>query len=180
MSKAKIHPDHLRKSGGNLKKFGDTVQHAGQKLEQTGQDLVSHASGDRSGIGAVVAKATGRATEITGKVFDEGGRVADSAGDRLGKTADFYEEADTTAAKNLRKVHPGVKGKVDPPGGGKRQGSPVGTGGGGSGKKPQRVPGGGTHPADKVGSGGGKGSQGSFHPRRQWRTRPSQGCPPSP
>ncbi|GAA3439685.1 hypothetical protein [Kutzneria kofuensis] len=152
MSKAKIHPAHLRKSGGKLKNFGDTIQQAGQKLEQTGQNLVSHASGDRSGVGSVVAKFTGRATELAGKVFDQGGRVAGSAGHRLGKTADLYEEADTTAAKNLRKHHPDAKRKVDPPGGSKRSGSPVGKGVADSGKKPKRAPGGGTHPAEKVGS----------------------------
>ena len=152
MSKAKIHPDHLRKSGGTLKKFGGTVQEAGQKLEQTGQNLVSHASGDRSGVGAVVAKFTGRATEIAGKTFKEGGRVAGSAGERLDKTADLYEEADTSAAKNLLKHHPDAKGKVDPHGGGKRKGSPVGAGGGGSDKKPKRVAGGDTRDAEKVGS----------------------------
>ncbi|QUQ67930.1 hypothetical protein [Kutzneria sp. CA-103260] len=152
MSKAKIHPDHLRKSGGNLKKFGGTVEETGQKLEETGQKLVSHASGDRSGVGAVVAKFTGRATEIAGKTFKEGGRVAGSAGDRLGKTADLYEEADTTAADKLRKHHPSAKGKVAPPGGSARSGSPVGKGGTGSGKKPKRVPGGGAGSAEKIGS----------------------------
>lgn len=152
MSKAKIHPDHLRKSGSKLEKFGGTVQQAGQKLEETGQNLVSHASGDRSGVGSVVAKFTGRATEIAGKTFKEGGRVAGSAGKRLGTTADLYEEADTTAAKNLRRHHPDVKGKVDPHGGSRRKGATVGTSGGGSGKKkPKRVPGG-TGRTEKVGA----------------------------
>jgi hypothetical protein len=156
VSKANIHPQHLRKSGGKVKKFGGTVKQTGSKLEETGQKLVSHASGDRSGVGSVVAKFTGKATEIAGNVFKEGGRVVEEAGARLGKTADLYEEADTTAAKNLRKQHPDSKRKVDPPGGSKRTGSPVGKGGG-SAKKPKRVPGGGTHPAEKVGSGrGGK------------------------
>jgi hypothetical protein len=154
VSKANIHPQHLRKSGGKVKQFGSTVKQTGLKLEETGQNLVSHASGDRSGVGSVVAKFTGKATEIAGNVFKEGGRVVEEAGTRLGKTADLYEEADTTAAKNLRKHHPDSKRKVDPPGGSKRSGLPVGKGGG-SAKKPKRVPGGGTHPAEKVGSGSG-------------------------
>jgi hypothetical protein len=154
VSKANIHPQHLRKSGGKVKSFGGTVKQTGQKLEQTGQNLVSHASGDRSGVGSVIAKFTGKATEIAGKTFKEGGRVAEEAGTRLGKTADLYEEADTTAAKNLRKQHPDSKRKVDPPGGSKRTGSPVGKGGG-SAKKPKRAPGGGTHPGEKVGAGSG-------------------------
>ncbi len=151
MGKARIHPEHLRKSGGTLKKFGGTVEEAGQKLEETGQKLVSHASGDRSDVGAVVAKFTGRATEIAGKTFKEGGRVAGSAGDRLGKTADLYEEADTTAANNLRKHHPDAKGKVAPRGGSTRSGSSVGKGGTSAGKKPRRAPGSGAHSAEKVG-----------------------------
>ena len=156
MSKANIHPQHLRKSGGKVKKFGGTVKQTGQKLEQTGQNLVEHAAGDRSGVGSVVAKFTGKATEIAGKVLNQSGRVAEEAGTRLGKTADLYEEADTTAARNLRKHHPDSKRKVEPPGGTRRSGSPVGKGGGST-KKPKRVPGGGTHPAEKVGSGhGGK------------------------
>ncbi|EWM14646.1 WXG100 family type VII secretion target [Kutzneria sp. 744] len=157
MSKANIHPAHLRKSGGKLKNVGESIQQTGEKLEQTGQNLAAHASGDRSGVGSVVAKFTGKATEITGAVFKEGGRVAGSAGHRLGATADLYEEADTTAARNLSKRHPDVKGKVDPHGGAKRTGTPVGKGKGGTAKKLKRVPGGGTHPTAKVGSGhGGK------------------------
>ncbi|QUQ69774.1 WXG100 family type VII secretion target [Kutzneria sp. CA-103260] len=155
MKKANIHPDHLRKSGGNLKKFGGTIQQTGETLETTGQNLVSHASGDRSGVGAVVAKFAGRATEIAGKTFKEGGRVAGSAGDRLGKTADLYEEADTTAATNLRKHHSGTKSKTSPPGGSARSGASVGKVGTGSGAKPKRVPGGGTGSAEKVGSASG-------------------------
>jgi hypothetical protein len=159
--KAKIHPEHLRKSKTKLKDFGGHVHQAGQKLDETGQNLVSHASGDRSGIGGVVANATGRASEILGKVLKEGGRVAGSAGDRLGKTADLYEEADTAAATNLRKAHPGVKRKVDPKGGGTRPGSSVGKGGADSTKKPKRVPGGSAQPAEKVGTGSSRKDRGA-------------------
>ena len=154
MSKVNIHPDHLRKSGGKLKDFGGKVEQAGEKLEQTGQDLVTHASGDRSGIGSVVAKATGRATEITGKVFKEGGRVAGSAGGRLGNTADLFEEADSSATNGLRKAHPGTKAK-SVTGGSSRSGSSVGTGSGGSGKKAKPVAGGSSRSGSSVGSGGG-------------------------
>jgi hypothetical protein len=154
VSKVNIHPDHLRKSGGKLKDFGGQVSQAGEKLEETGQNLVSHASGDRSGVGAVVAKAMGRGVEVTGTVFKEGGRVAGSAGGRLGTTADLFEEADDTATKGLRKAHPGAKGKVDPPGGSSRGGSSVG-GGGGSGREDMPVAGGSTRTASAVGGGGG-------------------------
>ncbi|MFI9381108.1 hypothetical protein [Kutzneria sp. NPDC052558] len=180
MSKAKIHPEHLRKSGGNLKKLGGAVQQAGEKLEQTGQSLVSHASGDRSGIGSVVAKAMGRGVEVTGTVFKQGGRVAGSAGDRLGKTADLYEEADTTAAANLRKHHPANRGKAVP-GGSSRSGSAVGTGGSGSGKKAKSVPAGGPGGPKKVGSGtGGKDDQAPIVPGAGGEPARLQGRLPHP
>ncbi|MFC0429495.1 TNT domain-containing protein [Kutzneria buriramensis] len=157
MSKVNIHPDHLRKSGGKLKDFGGKIEQGGSKLEETGQNLVSHASGDRSGIGAVVAKAMGRGVEVTGTVFKEGGRVAGSAGGRLGTTADLFEEADDTATKGLRKAHPGVKGKVDPPGASSRVGSSVGSGGGGKDRTAKPVAGGSAKPTKKVTVGRGKG-----------------------
>jgi Tuberculosis necrotizing toxin len=155
VTKANIHPEHLRKSGGKLKDFGSKIEQAGGKLEQAGQDLVSHASSDRSGVGSVVAKFTGKATEITGKVFKEGGRVASSAGGRLGNTADLYEEADNVGAKGLNKIH---KGRSSKPvaGGGTRAGSHVGSGGGKT-KKAEPVPGGGRKPPKKLTVSRGKG-----------------------
>ncbi|WP_052395679.1 TNT domain-containing protein [Kutzneria sp. 744] len=116
MSKINTRPGHLRKSGGKLSAFGGKLADGGQKLESTGQDLVSHASNDRSGIGAVVAKAMGKGVQVTGKVFNEGGRVAEGAGKRLGATADLYEEADGKGAGLLRKFHPDSK-DVAPKGG---------------------------------------------------------------
>ncbi|MEV6603178.1 RHS repeat-associated core domain-containing protein [Kutzneria sp. NPDC051319] len=107
VSKINLHPEHMRGSGGKLSAFGGKLAAGGQKLESAGQNLVSHASGDRSGIGAVVAKAFGRGVEITGKVFHEGGRVVEGAGQRLGRSADLYEEADGKGAGLLKRVHPG-------------------------------------------------------------------------
>ena len=52
----------------------------GQNPEAVGQDLVAHASGDRSGIGAVISRLFGRGIQVTGKVFSEGGGVAQRAG----------------------------------------------------------------------------------------------------
>ncbi|MEV6611858.1 TNT domain-containing protein [Kutzneria sp. NPDC051319] len=154
MTKANIHPEHLRKSGGKLKDFGGKIEQAGSKLEEAGQNLQAHASGDRSGVGSVVAKFTGKATEITGVVFKEGGRVAGSAGGRLGNTADLYEEADDLGAKGLKKVHKSRDAKPVA-GGGARSGSSVGSGGGRT-KKAEPVAGGGTRSGSRVGSGGGK------------------------
>lgn len=139
MSKIHTNPDHLRRSGGNLSRFGQTVAAAGEKLDDTGQHLVEHAGNDRSGIGSVVAKAMGRGVEVTGKVFKEGGRVADRAGQNLGKTGDLHEEADHTARDNLLRHHPDAKSKRLP-GGGRRSAAPVaGGGGGGGGRKPPKV-----------------------------------------
>ncbi len=132
MSKIHTQPEHLRRSGGKLADFGGQLADGGQKLEQAGKDLVAHASNDKSGIGSVVAKATGRGIEITGKVFSEGGRVAEGAGKRLHTTADLHEEADTTAANSLRKLHPDAHNETAAlHGGGSRPGSEVGGSGGG-------------------------------------------------
>ncbi|QUQ69782.1 hypothetical protein [Kutzneria sp. CA-103260] len=153
MSKINVHPDHLRKSGGKLKDFGGQIEQTGSKLEETGQNLVSHASGDRSGIGSVVAKAMGRGVEVTGKVFKEGGRVAGSAGGRLGNSADLFEEADSTGASGLKKIHNDGKSK-SVTGGSSRSGSSV-SASGGSGKKAKSVAGGSSRSGSSVGSGGG-------------------------
>ena len=120
MSKINAHPDHLRRSGGKLSDFGGQLAEGGQKLETTGQNLVSHASGDRSGIGAVVAKLFGKGVQITGKVFSEGGRVVEGAGNRLGTSADLYEEADGRGAGLLRKLHSGDERGIHPHRGGTR------------------------------------------------------------
>lgn len=146
MSKIHSNPDHLRRSGGKLSQFGRTVAAAGEKLDDTGQNLVDHANGDRSGIGSVVAKAMGRGVEVTGKVFKEGGRVADRAGQNLGRTGDLHEEADLKARDGLLRHHPDAKSKRLP-GGGERSAAPVAGGGGGGGRKPPKV---------RTGGGGGE------------------------
>ena len=109
MSKINARPGHLRNSSGKLNEFGGKLAEGGQKLEIAGQNLVSHAGNDKSGVGAVVAKAMGKGVEITGKVFNEGGRVAEGAGKRLGVTADLYEEADDKGAGLFKRLHPDSK-----------------------------------------------------------------------
>jgi RHS repeat-associated protein len=135
VSKIDAHPDHLRRSGGKLAGFGGKLAEGGQKLETAGQNLVSHASGDRSGIGAVVAKLFGKGVQITGKVFSEGGRVVEGAGKRLGTTADLYEEADGKGAGLFKKLHPGTKGDIDPHGGGGSRNSRGNASNSGSGRR---------------------------------------------
>jgi RHS repeat-associated protein len=131
VSKINAHPDHLRQSGGKLAGFGGKLAEGGQKLETAGQNLVSHASNDRSGIGAVVAKAMGKGIQITGKVFSEGGRVVEGAGKRLGTTADLYEDADSKGAGLLKKLHPDAKGGASQHADGARSATRVGSGAGG-------------------------------------------------
>ncbi|MFC0548286.1 DUF6531 domain-containing protein [Kutzneria chonburiensis] len=142
MSKINIHPDHLRSSGGKLSAFGGKLAEGGQKLESAGQSLVSHAGGDRSGIGAVVAKAFGKGVQITGKVFSEGGRVVEGAGKRLHTTANLHEDADNHAAGLLKRHHSGGKGDIDPKGGGRRSATRVGSGGSGKPSRARRLLGG--------------------------------------
>jgi hypothetical protein len=143
-------PDHLRRSGGMLSKFGQTVANAGDKLDTAGGNLVEHAKADRSGIGAVVARLLGRGVQITGKVFKEGGRVADKAGQNLGKTGDLHEEADHNAKSLIDRHHPDNKSK-HLPGEGTRTASAVTDGG----KKsdPKKLPKSDERTPDKVGEG---------------------------
>ncbi|GAA3435931.1 hypothetical protein BJ998_005013 [Kutzneria kofuensis] len=139
MSKINVHPEHMRRSGGKLSEFGGKLAEGGQKLETAGQNLVSHASSDRSGIGAVVAKAMGKGVQITGKVFSEGGRVVEGAGKRLHTSADLYDEADSSGAGLLKKLHPDTKGNTEPHGGGSRRSTRVGSGRGGRGGRTART-----------------------------------------
>jgi hypothetical protein len=145
-------PDHLRRSGGMLSKFGQTVGKAGEKLDDTGQHLVEHASGDRSGVGSVVAKFSGRAMSILGKVFQQGGRVADKAGQNLHKTGDLHEGADHEAKNLIERQHPDNKSR-HLPGEGTRTASAVSDGGKRS--DPKKLPGGGEHKPEEVGEGRG-------------------------
>jgi hypothetical protein len=146
-------PDHLRRSGSMLSKFGQTVAGAGDKLDEAGGNLVEHARSDRSGIGAVVARVFGRGVQITGKVFQEGGRVADKAGQNLGKTGDLHEGADRDAKDLIEREHPDNRSKRLP-GNAEHPGSQVGAGGGRD-KRPEKLPGGDEGKPEKVGEGAG-------------------------
>jgi hypothetical protein len=113
-----IDPAHMERSGGKLGEFGDKLDTAGSRLAQAGDRLAQHASQDKSGIGAVLVKAMGRGTEVTGKVVGEGGRVVRTAGQHLTGTARTTREADAHNAAMFNKIH--NKGnEPHPPGGGK-------------------------------------------------------------
>jgi hypothetical protein len=115
-----LHTDDLRGSGSTLANFGQQVSAGGDKLQTLGQNLVSHASGDKSGVGAIVAKSLGKATDIAGKVFSEGGRVAGAAGTRLHTTAKNHDDNEAAVTNSLNKIRqpPGrpVKSNSTPPG----------------------------------------------------------------
>lgn len=127
-----VHPDHLKRSGGKLGGFGGKLADGGKKLDEAGQRLVSHAGGDRSGIGSVIAKVFGKGLGITGKVFGEGGRVAKGAGDRLHGAGRAYEELDGHGGGLLKKLHPDAKNAapMPPAAGGSRSGGGAGSSGG--------------------------------------------------
>lgn len=66
MADIELNPEDLSRAGGKLGDFGQKLATGGQKLEDAGQRLISSASGDKSGIGAVVAKAFGTSTTRLG------------------------------------------------------------------------------------------------------------------
>jgi RHS repeat-associated protein len=101
----KITPGDLHQSGSTLQGFGDQVAQGGDKLQTLGQHLVSHAGNDRSGVGAVIAKALGTGTEVAGKVFSEGGRVAGAAGKRLHGNASAHESNESGVSKSFQDLH---------------------------------------------------------------------------
>jgi RHS repeat-associated protein len=134
----KIQPDDLHGSGSTLESFGNQVAQGGAKLQTVGQNLVSHASSDKSGVGKVITDALGKGTEVAGKVFSEGGRVAGAAGKRLHSNASAHsanEEAQTSAFRSLhdKPADSGAKPKSVSGGGGKPGGTPKGSPGGSDG-----------------------------------------------
>lgn len=111
-----IRPDDLHQSGSKLGGFGDQLTQGGQKLRTLGQDLVSHASRDKSGIGGVIAKAMGSGAEVVGKVFSEGGRVAGAAGKRLHTSADNHLANETAQQNRFKNISAPAKNSRTPHG----------------------------------------------------------------
>ncbi|HEX4703789.1 MAG TPA: DUF6531 domain-containing protein, partial [Pseudonocardiaceae bacterium] len=107
----RIRPGDLHGSGSKLSTFGDQLTQGGQKLQSTGERLTSHASGDRSGFGAAIAKAFGRGMDVTGKVFGEGGRVIGGAGKRLHANADSHVANENRHESAFKSIHD--KGAAD-------------------------------------------------------------------
>jgi HNH/ENDO VII superfamily nuclease len=100
----KITPSELRSSGSTMQNFGDRVAAGGDKLQAIGSRLTAHAGRDKSGVGAVIAKALGRGTEVAGKVFKEGGRVAGAAGKRLHSNASAHETNESNVTNSFHNI----------------------------------------------------------------------------
>ncbi|HWC81749.1 MAG TPA: RHS repeat-associated core domain-containing protein [Pseudonocardiaceae bacterium] len=101
----KITPSDLHNSGSQLSDFGTQVASGGDKLEDIGSRLAKNAGRDKSGVGSVLVKALGKGTEVAGKVFSEGGRVAGAAGKRLHTSATAHEHNESDLTKSFSDVH---------------------------------------------------------------------------
>src|SRR5437588_8604999 len=112
-----IEPAHLQSTGQKLGGFGDKVSTQGGKLHTTGDKLSSHASRDKSGVGAVIVKAMGKAVGVTGKMFDEGGKYIGRMGKTLHESGTAHEHNEQRVKGEFEKIHgrPPAKG---PHGGG--------------------------------------------------------------
>ncbi|HEX4222279.1 MAG TPA: DUF6531 domain-containing protein, partial [Pseudonocardiaceae bacterium] len=172
-----ISPSDLHSSGSTLQNFGNQVAAGGDKLQTVGQNLISHAGKDKSGVGSIVAKALGSGTKVAGKVFSEGGRVAGAAGGRLHTNASAHEDNESHQTGVFRGIHgDGDSGKppTAKPGDGEGGGGKSGSGG----EKPPEKP-----PTANAGAGGsesGSGSKGNDDPAKNAtppNCRPGSGDP---
>lgn len=100
-----ITPSELHNSGSTMENLGDQVAAGGDKLQDVGTRLTSHASGDKSGVGAVIVKTLGKGTDVAGKVFSEGGRVAGAAGKRLHANAKNHSDNEESVTSAFRGIH---------------------------------------------------------------------------
>jgi RHS repeat-associated protein len=99
-----IKPTDLHSSGSSLTQFGDQIASGGDKLQTVGQKLASGASKDKSGVGKVISKMMGTGTEVAGKVFSEGGRVAGAAGKRLHSNASAHEQNESDLTNSFKGI----------------------------------------------------------------------------
>ena len=148
-----ISPSDLHSSGSTLQNFGNQVASGGDKLQTIGDHLVSHASGDRSGVGSIIAKALGSGTKVAGKVFSEGGRVAGAAGGRLHSNASAHEDNESHQTGVFRGIHGNGSSEHPPTPKANSGGESGGGSGSGSGEKTPGKP-----PTPHPDEGGGSGS----------------------
>ncbi len=127
-----ISPSHLSRSGGKLGDFGTKLADGGKKLESAGQNMVNSAKDDQSGFGAVLTKALGKGTEITGKVFTEGGGWAQRAGKNLHSNGENHRTNDEHHAGVFKGLSPKDEPSNEPkPAGNGHSGSGAGHNGSG-------------------------------------------------
>jgi RHS repeat-associated protein len=134
-----IRPDDLRTGASSLENFAGDIGKAGQALKTSGDALVSHASGDSSGVGSVIVKAMGKGMSTTGDVLSQAGRLSKGSSDRLHSNADAHEETENNNSHSFSSIHsdkPSSGTTSTGSGGGSRPGgsgeSSGGGGGGGS------------------------------------------------
>ncbi|HEY3751545.1 MAG TPA: DUF6531 domain-containing protein, partial [Pseudonocardiaceae bacterium] len=132
----KITPSELHQSGSKLDGFSGQVAKGGDQLQDVGQRLISHAGQDRSGVGKVIANALGKGTEVAGKVFSEGGRVAGAASKRLHSNADSHTSNEAEQTKAFKDLHDSPAGSGSKP----KSGSESGPGKDGSPNEPTGKP----------------------------------------
>jgi RHS repeat-associated protein len=145
-----LHTGDLHSSGDTLGDFGSRIAQGGDSLQKVGEDLVSHSSADKSGVGKIVTSTLGRVSEVAGKVFSEGGRVAGAAGKRLHVNASNHEQNETDVAGSFTKIRQPPDNPKTAHGGGTPKGPPHSPEPGGTPKDlptvtPKDEPGGPTH-----------------------------------
>src|ERR1700742_2932127 len=100
-----ITPDELHKGADQLGTFSDSITKTLGKIKTTHQNLTTHASSDKSGVGQVVVKAASKSEEVISDVAGEGARVVKGAGQRLHNGATAHtsnEETQTKAFSDLK------------------------------------------------------------------------------
>lgn len=164
-----ISPDELHKGADQLGTFSDSISKTLGKLKTTHQNLSSHASSDKSGVGQVVVKAATKSEEVMSDVAGEGARVVKGAGERLHNGAKAHTTNEETQTKTFDGIKPDSSGKKTSP-----------SGGGGSGPGKGSGSGGGSGPGKGGGGGPGKGGPGKGGPGKGGGRAPKQPEPPEP
>ena len=100
-----IRPDDLHGSADTLENLAGQIGAGGQKMKSAGESLVQHASGDKSGVGSVIAKAFGKALTTTGDVFSQAGRISKGSSDRLHANAHAHTHTENENENAFRGIH---------------------------------------------------------------------------
>src|SRR6266566_1604515 len=127
-----IQPSDLHGGAQKLEQFAADIGASGQKMKTAGNNLVEHASRDKSGIGSVVVKSFGKALSTTGGVFEQAGRLSKGSSDRLHANAHSHEDNESHTTDSFTKLHSKPDTSADRPkdhtGGGTPRTTPSGGG----------------------------------------------------